>query len=333
MLKYFKKINKISIKKIVFISFFMIIFIFLVKQSLAQGIKETEFQGEVSNAQAIKTIEKVLISPKGSIIINDKPKITINRSSQEVISETKSNSKNTNSNSDFASISNENIEENKQNDITSKNPEISIEIIKKMDSNANRLKETAAYNAMISNQYEAALELYKQILIKESDNHYAKFGLATAYHKLKQYDEAKKHYYELLSTNIENKNEVIANFIEILVNESPIDAKYILARLSSQSPNTDYILARSALAYDKINKKDDAILLLKRAININSKNIEYQINLAIILDKNNEPEEALKYYKRSLRGYVDSGNNSNQINLASIRKRINFLQKIMDGDL
>jgi len=317
MLKYIKKITKFSLKKIIFVSFSLILFLFLIKQSLASAII---LDSKISNSKAIEQMEKVLLAPENSIIIENSPKINIQRYSNESEQQIKEDP-------DFASNSDQ-----EENILQKNNPDISIEIIKKMDSNANRLKETAAYNAFISGQYEVALELYKQILIKESSNNYAKFGLATSYHKLKQYEEAKKHYYDLLSSDIDNKNEVIANFIEILIDESPNDAKYILARLSAQSPNTDFILARAALSYDKMNQKNEAILLLKRALSLKPNNLEYQINLAILFDKNKEFQSALKYYKRSLRNYIELGENYNQINLALIRKRINFLERVLDNN-
>jgi len=282
---------KKSSKKIIFGAFFLILFSFLIKQSFAQNF--------ISTSDAINEIERALSTPKGSEVLNRKSQNIIDR--RKVINET-----------------------NNQDQTTS---QIDIKVIKRRDDQANRLKEKLAYNATISGQYEVAAELYKQILQTENNNNYVKFALAINYHKLKQYQQAKEIYYELLGNEIDNKDEVISNFLEILVEESPKDAKYVLARLSAQSPNSDYILARSALTYNKINQKDEAIILLKRAIAINPKNADYQLNLAIILDKNNESLEALKYYKKVLRHYISSGDISAQANVSDIRKRINFIEQ------
>lgn len=204
---------------------------------------------------------------------------------------------------------------------------VNIEVKEKIEDKSNRTKEKLAYNALQSGQYEAALEIYKQIVKSEKTNNYAKFGLATSYHKLHQLKQAKKAYFELLGVEIDNKNEVISNLLEILVEESPKDAKYILARLTSQSPDADYILARTALVYDKLKKPDDATLLLKRAIALNPEKLQYKFNLAVILDQNDEKNEALRYYKKIISQYISSGSKSQDIDLAAIKKRINFIEK------
>ncbi len=299
MFKSISNILKNYTKKIIFGGFAMLLILFIAKQSFAQNF--------ISTTEAIDKIEQVLSVPKGSVILERKSKINIDKvtKSEEEGEEEASRTEGRGSNEEGG---------------------LSIEVIEKRDSKANRLKEKLAYNAAISGQYEVSLELYKQILKTEKNNNYAKFGLATSYHKLKQYKQAKSIYYDLLSADIDNKNEIIGNFLEILVEESPKDAKYVLARLSAQSPNTDYILARSALTYNKLNNKDEATLLLKRAIAINPKNIEYQYNLAIILDNNNEKQGALKYYRQALRHYIQSGSTNQQVDLGAIRKRINFIQ-------
>jgi tetratricopeptide (TPR) repeat protein len=280
-------ILKKSAKKIIFGAFSLLIILFMVKQSFAQGT--------VATTDIINQIEKVLTSPEGSIILNRKSTINIDKTPAEPGAE-------------------------------DGEKRIDIQVTEKRDDKANRVKEKLAYNATMSGQYEVSLELYKQILRAEKTNNYAKFGLATSYHKLKQYKQAKAAYYDLLYAEIDNKDEVVGNLLEILVEESPKDAKYVLVRLSSQSPNTHYILARSALTYNKLGKPDEAILLLKRAIAINPQNMQYKLNLAIILDQNDESGVALQYYRQVLRHYISSGSQDQETDLSSIRQRINFIE-------
>ncbi len=295
MLNTIKIIKKISVKTALFVIFAIFFTLFFIKQSFAleqtSGLEQISGSQQISDLEIIDKIERTLLTSQGESITHEEAKIKIDRSD-----------KNPKSGAD-------------------------IEVTKKIDDVPNRTKEKLAYNVINSGQYEVALEFYKQILKSEKDNSYAKFGLATSYHKLKQYKQAKQYYYELLSTDIENKNEVISNLLEILVEESPKDAKYILARLTSQSPDAHYILARTALFYDNLNNRDDAILLLKRAVSLNPNNAQYQMNLAIILDKNNESEEALKYYKNIVSHYINSGLEDGQIDLATIKKRIDFIEK------
>ena len=59
-------------------------------------------------------------------------------------------------------------------------------------------KQKLAHSALVAGQYEVAVELYKQILKSDPKNKYASFSLATCYHKLGQYKQAKTIYYQLL---------------------------------------------------------------------------------------------------------------------------------------
>lgn len=295
MLKNINNFIRIWLKRVIFALFSITLLLFFVKQSFAEDL--------ISTSDAISQIEKVLSSPKGSMITKKKSTFQIDRATKE------------------------DEEGQKSKKGKKKSSKIEVKVTKKKENSANRLKEKMAYNAVISSQYEAAAEFYKQILATEPENNYAKFGLGLSYHKLKQYKQAKQIYYDLLTSDIENKDEVISNFLEILIEESPMDARYVLSKLSTENPNTDYILARSALGYNKIGQNDEAIILLKRAVALNPSNMEYQFNLAVILDTNNESSEALSYYKTVLNNYIQSGDSEQKIDLDAVRKRIATIEE------
>lgn len=206
------------------------------------------------------------------------------------------------------------------------NSAVDIKVVNPSNDNETSYKEKLAYNAAIAQQYEVAVELYKQVLKIEPDNSYAKFALASSYHKLGQYKQAKTIYYQLLKSSDKNHDQIIGNLLSVIVEESPNDAVYLLSKLSSQKPNSAYILAISAMAYDKINKPDEAVLLLKRAINIDPQNALYNFNLAIIYDNIKDSFNALKLYKKVIELYVNSDNVENSIPIAQVKQRIKFLQ-------
>lgn len=179
--------------------------------------------------------------------------------------------------------------------------EKSIEIIvvdPKSGSFDLRKKEKLAYNAALIGQYEVAIELYKQVLKKEPDNEYSKFSLAVVYQQFGQLDKAKTLYRDLLKKGVQNEDEVVGNLLAILIEQTPKDASYLLARLSVQSPKSSYVLAQAAVVYDKLKKYNEAIDLLERAVYLDSKNIGYKYNLAIAYDK-------AKQYDLALSRYVD----------------------------
>ncbi|MDA0902266.1 MAG: tetratricopeptide repeat protein [Proteobacteria bacterium] len=186
-------------------------------------------------------------------------------------------------------------------------------------------KTKMAYSAILVKQYEVAIELYKQILKLEPNDKYIQFSLATAYHELKQYKQAKTIYHDLLRSNPDNKNEIIGNLLDIIIEESPMEAVYFLDKLAAQNPKSADLLARSAMVYDKTGKQDQAILLLDRAIKLDPQNHDYKLNLAIIYDKMKEVKKALPLYKKALRGYKQIDNiDKNQI-IIEIQNRIDFI--------
>lgn len=216
---------------------------------------------------------------------------------------------------------------------TSANNKAQVEILvndgsSKTNDQLNQ-KQKLAYNASIAGQYEVAIELYKQILKSDPDNHYASFALAACYHKLGQYKQAKAIYYQLLKyewSSDQTKNELIGNLIEVIVEESPNEAIYMLNKLTVQSPESAYILAGTAMAYDKINKKDQAILLLKRAININPAETRYKFNLAIIYDKLSDYVNAAKYYQEVISDYISSEAPDSTIPIDHVKQRFDFIK-------
>ncbi|MFT7098576.1 MAG: tetratricopeptide (TPR) repeat protein [Rickettsiales bacterium] len=263
-----------------------------------QLTNEKPIQKSVSTLEAIDQIQKSLIfsgnvKPK-SLVTQKKPSNIINRSS----------------------------------DVTSR-VDILVLNPSKKGSKGDRQKEQIAYNASIAGQYEVAIAIYKQILKKDPNNHYASFSLASCYHKLDQYKQAKIIYYDLLKkdwADQETKEQLIGNLLEVIVQESPNEAIYMLDKLIDQNPNSAYIMAGSAMAYDTINKPDQAILLLKRAIHMNPNEETYRFNLAVIFDKIGDYPNAIPQYQSVINKYISSGDLDDSIPIEQIRQRVEFIK-------
>ncbi len=186
-----------------------------------------------------------------------------------------------------------------------------------------RIKEKMAYNAALVGQYEASVELYKQVIALEPDNLYAKFSLAVVYQKLGQNRQAKTSYYGLLKSDVDNKEEIVGNLLTILVAESPKDAFYLLSRLVIENPQSSYILSQAALAYDKIKSYDRATELLERAVANDPTCVEYKYNLAVLYDKRSDYANAIDAYSEVVR--LSNGVEQN-IPLDQIKNRIEFIR-------
>jgi len=189
-----------------------------------------------------------------------------------------------------------------------------------------REKEKLAYNSVLIGQYENALELYKEILKKEPSNNDVKFAMAVVYQRLNQFKQAKNLYQELLKAGADNQEEIINNSIAIMVEESPREAVNVLSRLAIQKPDTAYLFANIALAYEKLSNPTLAVNNALKAHEIDKKNPTYSYNLAVLYDNNKNYEKALEMYSLTLNNI--SGNNFN-IAPENIKKRIEFIKNFI----
>lgn len=193
----------------------------------------------------------------------------------------------------------------------------------KIDNDAIRQSLNNAYNLSLIDQNEAAIEIYKEVLTIKPDDEYSKFSLAVLYQKMNQNNQAKNLYHELLENDPENKHQIISNLLSILIEESSQEAIYFLSRLHKQNPKSSYITAQLGLAYEKLENYDLAAEYLEKAKFIDSNNLEYIYNLAVIYDKMEESEKALKSYKIVIRNYSDD---YNSIPISLVKDRVKFLK-------
>lgn len=204
------------------------------------------------------------------------------------------------------------------------NQSIEIVVVDPKSQNFDlREKEKLAYNSALIGQYEVAIELYKTVIAAEPENNYSKFSLAVVYQKLGQFRQAKTIYRDLLKNNPNNQDEIIGNLLSILIEESPQDATYLLSRLTAQNPNSAYIIAQAALAYDKNKNYPKAISLLERAISIDNENALYKYNLAVIYDKTHQNEKAINLYSSIAQSYSVQ---NNAIPVEQVQKRLESLR-------
>jgi tetratricopeptide (TPR) repeat protein len=198
-------------------------------------------------------------------------------------------------------------EENLTTDSAEESPYMQTTITNGKTTNFDVLeKQKMAYNAVLSEQYEVAIELYKNVLMSDRGNLYAKFSLAVVYQKIGQFRQAKKLYSELLKLDPKNRQEIVENLLTIMVEEAPRDAVYLLLRLSSQNPQSPYIAAQTGMAYNKVKNYERAIYFLKKAIGLDPERIDYKYNLAIIYDKTAQYGKAVEVYSDVIKNYSEA---------------------------
>ncbi len=156
-----------------------------------------------------------------------------------------------------------------------------------------------AYEALQVGQYESAIEYYKEALQVNPNNGKARFGLATSYHKSKLYDNAKEEYLKII-----NKNPdfwpAVNNYIMLVSEENPASSISKLEELRQKNPDFAAIPAQLGSLYYNNGKLDKAIKCYIDALKIESGNIDYKYNLAVILEKAGNYRDAAEVYRSLL---------------------------------
>lgn len=153
-----------------------------------------------------------------------------------------------------------------------------------------------AYDALIAGYPETAIGIYKEILSASPNNKLALFGLATTYHRAGQLDMARPIYGRLLSIDPKNR-EALNNFLVLAADESPDDALEQLLKLESDNPDFSPIPAQIAVLYQKKNEYRLAIEKMGRALDLSPENLTYRYNMAIMLDRSKNWNQAADFYQ------------------------------------
>ena len=219
------------------------------------------------------------------------------------------------------------VSKDKDGNSNSGSPTIGIIVVNPKTSDLNiREKERLAYNSSAIDQYEVSIALYKEVLAAEPNNSYAKFSLAVIYQKLGQFRQAKSLYYQLLKSSPEMYQEVITNLLTILIEESPKEATYMLSRLAIENPQSAYIAAQAAIAYDRTKEYSKAILMMRKATNLDSENLLYRYDLAVMYDKSDKSKEASELYNSVVRDYSTENDEQQNIPIEQIKNRIKSIK-------
>lgn len=180
-----------------------------------------------------------------------------------------------------------------------------------------------AYNALISGHPQAAIEIYRTVLSNDPGNRDALFGLATTYHRAGQIDMARPLYGKLLSLDPQHR-DALNNFLVLLADEAPQEAITEMEKLEEKHPTFSPIPAQLAVIYQKQGQTDKASDKMFKAVALAPENLTYRYNLAILLDKQNKSEEAVKLYRQlveaHMRGETIPGN------IQKIQERLTFLR-------
>ena len=155
-----------------------------------------------------------------------------------------------------------------------------------------------AYQALNGGQLGAARQQYEAVLQQDPNNRDALLGLAAVALRDKQGAQAAALYVRLLEINPDD-GEALAGLIGLRqgdVVQSEAKLKAILAR----SPDSGPVLFALGNVYAKQRRWNEAQQQFFRAYNAVPGNPDYAFNLAVGLDRLNQPKLAATYYQRAL---------------------------------
>lgn len=205
---------------------------------------------------------------------------------------------------------------------TMKHSGIGIEMsIKKPRANIFRMLENA-YDELMAGNQEKAIALYSNVLAIQPSNTLALFGLATTYHRAGQISMARPIYGKLLAIDPGNV-EGLNNFLVLLSDEAPEDAIKELEKLEKTHANFSPVSAQLAVIYQKTGNYQAAAEKMNRAIELSPENLKYRYDMAVILDKAGERENAAVFYKQVLQA-IERGEKIS-VNAEEIQQRLTFI--------
>ncbi len=204
------------------------------------------------------------------------------------------------------------------------NSGIKAEIVKQKEDKEVIALKRKAFDAMSYNQYEVAVKVYKQILQKDPNDAYANLSLATAYQYLGQYQQAKPLFLQA-TKDFPTDQQVAANLLSIVIDESPYEAVYLLSSIADKNKTSPLFQAQASLAYTRVANYNKALEYIEKAIQLDDSNLEYQYNLAVIYDLKGEPARA-RYLYTQLLSYPDNPDSAYVLPRTEIQERINELK-------
>ena len=187
-----------------------------------------------------------------------------------------------------------------------------------------------AYDCFTNKQYELAIMYYKNALKNNKNNNEAKFGLATTYYMLMQYDQAIDIYSELI-INRYAREKVVNNLLFALQHKAYKDALDTLLYINDNSKGYSDILAQIGLIYMHLGDVNKALSALNRANELAPSNALVSYNLGIVYDKQNNYDYAKHFYEQAIRN--DISEIISVKDFKSLSRRIEQLNEIIKKEV
>lgn len=177
-----------------------------------------------------------------------------------------------------------------------------------------------AYQAYTSGDLAGARQQYGAMLRQDPNNRDALLGLAAVALRDNQASSAASLYLRLLELD-PNDGEAVAGLVG-LRHGDPVQSESRLKAILQRSPEAGPALFALGNLYAQQGRWPDAQQTFFRAYTSTPGNADYAFNLAVGLDRLNQPKLALGYYQRAL---ALASNNPGAFDRAAARRRLHEL--------
>ncbi|MDM8566607.1 tetratricopeptide repeat protein [Candidatus Halobeggiatoa sp. HSG11] len=198
-----------------------------------------------------------------------------------------------------------------------------IRTLRKKKVNSVSKDLSKAYTALQSGNNKTARRKYQQVLRHDKTNRDALLGMAALAIRNNNIPQAQQFYQLVLRKypkDVHAQIGLINSFGNAPKNETQ------LKLLLRQSPKAAYIHFSLGNLYANQERWELAQQAYFDAMRYNKKHADYAYNLAISLDRINQPKAALTYYKRALNLM---NNQAIRFNPKTLQKRIDTLTKVL----
>ncbi|MEM7617417.1 MAG: tetratricopeptide repeat protein, partial [Pseudomonadota bacterium] len=177
-------------------------------------------------------------------------------------------------------------------------------------------------NAIKMGYFESSIHLAKQALSEEENNYNALSLKALGNYKLKQYEQAKMIYEDILVL-YPKSYKTFDNLMKVLNHYSADYAIEEIEKLEIIDPYYSKIYGQKGLLYLQDNNYLDALPEFKQAAKLDPNNSNYILNLALIYDKIGNIKNALFIYEILLK--KSTAGEKIPIDTNKLRQRYNYL--------
>ncbi len=179
----------------------------------------------------------------------------------------------------------------------------------------------SAYRAFAAGDLGAAEQHYQQALRQDPNSRDALMGLAAITMNKKQFGAASSYYLKMLELDPNDADAIAA--LTSMQRSDPEQSMSRLKKILAQNPDSGPVLFVLGNMYAQQSRWADAQQSYFRAFGTAPGNADYAFNLAVSLDRLNQPRLALEYYERALAASISRPGNFNH---ATVKARVSQLQ-------